>query len=141
MHRFKIGKKEVTVERVQSESMFYVDKVLVPGDFILFKYGLNNFLCAVGQIIKFKYLEGTSKKDRRYPYNNVIIGVNKNVSICLSPCFFIDKKGKIVASELKYFDVLSYLCSTRKDVLNFSRNRLNNRHFLLLKENFFPNLY
>lgn len=125
------------MERVQSDSAFFVDTVLVPGDLVLFKYSSNNYLCAVGQIIKFKYLEGTSKREKRYPYNNLIIGVNNNVSICLSPCFFIDKKGKTVTSDLKYFDVSNYLCSSKKDVLNFSRNRLNNRYFILLKEKFF----
>lgn len=132
--RFRTGKKDMIVERIQSDSAFYVDKVLQPGDYICIKYNSKDYICVVGQIIKFKNLEGNTKLEKRYPYKNYIIGVNKNVSVRFLPSYFIDKRGRLISCDLKYFKISNYLFSVKPEVLNVSRNRLDSRNFILLKE-------
>jgi len=140
MIRFRTGKREVVIERVESESSFFVDKAIVPGDFICLSINVKGSICVVGQVLKFKYSEGTSKSDRRYPFNNFIVDLNKNVIVRLSPSYFVDKKGIFKTCSVEYFDMANYVCSIRKSSLDFGKKSLASRHLYILKEKF-PNLF
>jgi len=108
--RFRQGRKELSVRRVTTDDIFFRDTALIPGDNICAKFKERDSMCIYGKVVKFQYSTGSSKKDKRFSYNHLIIDINKDTIIRLSPCCIIDKKRKIKLCPLKFINIDDYVC-------------------------------
>lgn len=135
MQRFKQGrKKELTVERITTDKWFYRDTAIIAGDWICTKFNVEDSICIIGKIVKFQYSESSTKKEKRFTYKYLIVGLNKDIEVRVSPCYIIDKKRKIKSCPLKFVNVNQYACSVKKNAIDFSKKNVNSDIFQLLKK-------
>lgn len=132
--RFRQGRREITVERIITDNIFYRDNALMPGDIVCLKSESKNDLCIIGKIASFKCSTGSSKGEKKFPFSFYIIGLNKDVLLGLSPCVIVDKKKKLKQTGFMYFDDTSYLFSVKSNFLNLSEKTISARNFSVLKQ-------
>lgn len=133
MQRFRQGRKKIQVEKIKSDDKFFEDTVLDIGDLICMIDRTGHNLCIVGRIINFRYTEKSKKKEKRYPFKNLILDLNKNVAIRMFPCHVINKNRKIITFSADYIDISQYVCSVRKNVIDFTKS-ISPLNYAILKE-------
>lgn len=134
LQRFKQGKKELTPERVITDDVFYRDTALILGDLICVKVNDKKSMCIVGKVMKFQYSCSTSKKEKHFTFKYLIIGINKDIEIRVSPSFIIDNKRNIKSCPFKFVNVNQYVCSVKNGAIDFSKKNVNPHAFQVLKE-------
>jgi len=132
--RFRSGRKEVNIARVITEDFFYKNTALVHGEIVCVKSSLKANVCIIGQIINFKYSDETSKRDKKFPFSYAILEINKSISMRLSPCAYITKRGKLNICNIKYIHISNYMLSVKQNCIELSGASISQRMLTLLKE-------